>query len=68
MWIAVAIEPRPGMKPDALDDERVAVEVPDRVPHPRRIRLGLERAAVHPDLAVGEVGIEHHDELRRLDA
>ena len=65
--MAGPIEPCAGVEAVALDDERVAVPAPNGVPHPRRVRLRLERAAVHPDLAIREIGIEHHDELRCLD-
>src|SRR5215467_15689013 len=65
--MTVVIEPGPIVVAVALDDQRVAVPASDRVTHPRRIWIPLERAAVHVDLTIGEIGVEDQDERRRLD-
>ena len=57
------VEPRLAVLPDRLDDERIAFPVADGVPHPGRLGVLRQRAAVGEDLPVDRsrlVQEDHH--------
>src|ERR1700681_2978102 len=51
MWVAHVIQPRLVIESGGSDDQRIAFPGACRKAHPSRIRIFLQRAAVHKDLA-----------------
>src|SRR6202162_3649891 len=62
-----AQEPCPVVEPETLDYQRVSIPAADRISHPTRIGVGLQYAAVHVDLTVGEIVVEDSDHRWSLE-
>ena len=61
------VEPCPIVEPGAVHDERVALPVADRVPHPRRIGIRWKAAAVQEDLAGRGAFIKYEQQVGGLN-
>jgi hypothetical protein len=63
MWVAYPVEPRAVIEARALNNQRVTVPVPYRVPQPRWVRIFGELPPVHEDLPIDHaafVEYRHH--------
>src|SRR5262249_36008032 len=67
MWVTVTIQPRSIVESEAFNHKRAALPAPHRVAHPTRIGLALQDATVQEDLSIGEIFVEHQDQLWRLN-
>src|ERR1041385_4850845 len=62
VYISILVQPRPAVEAGAVNNQRVAFPLADRIPQPSLIWILREAATVNPDFADAPLSLKKHDQ------